>query len=420
MPDDRPAPDARGQAPFDQDHSGLEVPPEPPGPPPEAPGAHGAGGPREQPAGPEAPGGGEHDDTAAHGAAASPPRGRGEARRRSVRRRRRRLALTVAATVVVVVAALVGWYEFQAHPGGSPGKAVVVSVQKGEGSGQVVSDLAGKGVVSSGLAYRLYLLIHGTPVIRPGSYLVHKNLSFAAATQALSNGPNVWTLDVLAGFTLSEVAKAMGALPGHADSSFLQVARSGVVRSPYEAAGSTNLEGLVAPGNYIIYPGESDRAVLQKMVRRFDQEATKAGATPAAAAALGVSPNQLITVASIVQKEGFIPENMPKVSRVIYNRLAKDMPLQMDSTVLYSLGRDGGPVTPADLRLDTPYNTYLHSGLTPTPIAIPGAQALAAAAHPPAGSWLFFVVVDKSGKEAFSTTYAGQLANEALAKKRGV
>jgi len=92
----------------------------------------------------------------------------------------------------------------------------------------------------------------------------------------------------------------------------------------------------------------------------------------------------------------------------------------MDSTVLYSLGRDGGAVTEQDLRTDTPYNTYLHSGLTPTPIAFPSPGALSAAAHPPAASWLYFVVVTKSGVEAFSSTYAGQLANEALARQRGL
>ncbi|MHB1889833.1 MAG: endolytic transglycosylase MltG, partial [Acidimicrobiales bacterium] len=95
-------------------------------------------------------------------------------------------------------------------------------------------------------------------------------------------------------------------------------------------------------------------------------------------------------------------------------------PLQMDSTVLYSLGQDGGTVTPADLRLDTPYNTYLHTGLPPTPIAFPSTAALHAALHPAAGSWLYFVVVTRSGLEAFSDTYAGQLANEALAKSRGL
>ena len=111
---------------------------------------------------------------------------------------------------------------------------------------------------------------------------------------------------------------------------------------------------------------------------------------------------------------------MPDVARVIYNRLAADTPLQMDSTVLYSLGQDGGAVTAQDLQLHTPYNTYLNRGLTPTPICSPSTEALAAAVHPPSGDWLYFVVVNKNGTEAFSATFAEQLANEQLAKARGV
>src|SRR5580658_8261137 len=111
---------------------------------------------------------------------------------------------------------------------------------------------------------------------------------------------------------------------------------------------------------------------------------------------------------------------MPKVSRVIYNRLARDMPLQMDSTVLYSLGQDGGTVTPADLKIKSPYNTYLNTGLTPTPICFPSATAINSALHPPPGGWLYFVLVAQDGTEAFSDTYAGQVANEKLAQQRGL
>ena len=108
------------------------------------------------------------------------------------------------------------------------------------------------------------------------------------------------------------------------------------------------------------------------------------------------------------------------MARVILNRLARDMPLQMDSTVLYSEGRDGGPVTSTDLALQTPYNTYLNKGLTPTPICFPSQAALEATLDPPSGSWLYFVVVEQDGTEAFADTFAQQQANEALARSRGL
>ena len=191
--------------------------------------------------------------------------------------------------------------------------------------------------------------------------------------------------------------------------------------SPFDPPGSTNLEGLLGTGLYQILPGETDRQVLEAMVARFDTTAAAAGLT-SAAAEQGMTPYQVVTVASVVQKEGYIVKNMGPVARVIDNRLQAGTPLQMNSTVLYSLGQDGGAVTSADLKLNTPYNTYLHTGLPPTPICFPSLNACwKAAVNPPPGSWLlFFVVVDKGGTEAFSDTYAEQLANEQLAASRGV
>jgi UPF0755 protein len=177
---------------------------------------------------------------------------------------------------------------------------------------------------------------------------------------------------------------------------------------------------MLGTGTYLMLPGETDATLLQDMVTRFDQQAEAAGLTTASASALGLTPYQVITTASIVEKEGYIFKNMPDVARVIYNRLAAGTPLQMDSTVLYSLGQDGGPVTPQDLQLHTPYNTYLNAGLTPTPICMPSPQALSAAVHPPAGGWLYFELVAKDGTEAFSDTFAEQLANEKLAQEHGV
>ena len=156
------------------------------------------------------------------------------------------------------------------------------------------------------------------------------------------------------------------------------------------------------------------------MVQRFDRDAEATGLSTASAASLGSTPYQVITAASVVEKEGYYTFNMPKVARVVYNRLAQGLPLQMDSTVLYALGQDGGTVTPQDLKIQSPYNTYLNKGLPPTPICMPSTTALAAALHPPAGAWLYFALVQKDGTMAFSDTYAEQLANEKLAQSRGL
>jgi UPF0755 protein len=332
--------------------------------------------------------------------------------------RRRRLFVAVAAAVVLAfIVGAVAWY--QSEMGGRGGASVVVTVTPGSSMGAITATLVRQHVVDSSLAFSVYLTLHGTPVVQPGTYLMHRHESFSDTRAILAAGPNVSSVTVLPGFTISEVATQVGQISGHDPAHFLSLANSGTLRSPYEPAGSTNLDGLVGTGTYLVVPGESDATLLGAMIDRFNTLADSVGLT-SGAAALGETPYQAITVASIVQKEGVYQKNLGKVARVIYNRLAHGTPLQMDSTVLYSEHRDGGRVTSADLALNTPYNTYLHTGLTPTPICFPSRASLQAALAPTPGSWLYFVVVSKDGTEAFSSTFAGQQANERLAQSRGV
>jgi UPF0755 protein len=360
----------------------------------------------------------EAEGKVAAGSGSRADRRRGNSNR--VRHRRRTVAGVILGLIVVIVLGLVLWYELQSHALGPAGRAEIVPITDGESVNSVAAALSEKGVIGSTEAFRLYDLVHGSPTVTPGSYLLHQNLTFAEVHTILNGPPNVQAVTVAAGFTLHEVAARVGQLTGYQASSFLAVAGSGTVHSTYSPLGSTNLEGLLGTGTYVVLPGESTTALLSDMVQRFDRQAAAAGVNTQSAAALGTTPYQVIIAASVVEKEGYIPKNMPQVARVIYNRLAQGTPLQMDSTVLYALGQDGGPVTAADRNIQSPYNSYLNHGLPPTPICSPSPTALAAAAHPPAGAWLFFELVQKDGTEAFSDTFAEQLANEALAHSRGV
>jgi UPF0755 protein len=324
--------------------------------------------------------------------------------------------------VVVVVLGVVGgyvWLSSEASPSGPQGPRVIVTVRSGTGVSQLASTLQAKHVLDSSLAYRVWGLFHSLPGVLSGSYAFRQNSSFAAVNQIIGAGPNVFPLQIPAGFTVSEVAQRVGQLPGHDAATFAKVAGEGAVPSPWLPAGSTNLDGLLGTGTYIVLPGETDTQLLTAMVDRFNALAAQVGLS-AGAARLGLTPYQAIIAASIVQKEGFIVKNMGPVARVILNRLAQNMALQMDSTVLYAEARDGGPVTAKDLALRSPYNSYLNKGLTPTPICFPSRSALQATLDPPAGSWLYFVVVQSDGTEAFADTFAGQQANEALAQQRGL
>jgi UPF0755 protein len=326
----------------------------------------------------------------------------------------------VLGPIVLVVLAITAWYQVNERALGPAGRQQVVIVRPGESEGAVLNALADHHIIASTLAFRLSDLLHGTLTVSPGGYAMDENLTYGQVRAVFAAAPNIYPITVEPGYSLSEVAARVNGLPGHGGDSFAKVAASGVVRSTFSPTGSDNLEGLLGTGNYLVVPGESDVQVLSAMVTRFEQQAAASGLTPAAASALGLTPYQVITAASVVEKEGYIKANMPDVARVIYNRLAHSMPLQMDATVLYALGQDGGPVTPADEQIPSPYNTYLNKGLPPTPICSPSPTAIAAATHPPSGAWLYFVVVKKDGTEAFVDTFAEQLANEQQAQANGV
>ncbi len=347
---------------------------------------------------------------------ATAPRGTARSPRRSWRRL---VALALGALGAMVLGTcLYGalWYEGQVHAG-PPGAQVILDVARGSSVNAVARQLAGRHVTSSSLALRIYDFFHGTPVVDAGLFAFRRHESLADVQARLKAGPNV--LEVPAGFTAWETAERLDQLPGHDGSRFSAAVDDRGVVSPYEPAGTGNLDGLLAPGDYVVGPHESAPSLLSQMVTRFDTEAAAARLS-AGAAALGVTPYQAVIVASIVEKEGVYPQNLAKVARVVYNRLSLGMPLQMDSTVLYALHQDGGLVTPADERIPSPYNTYLNTGLPPTPICFPSPAALAAALHPAAGSWLYFVLVSSDGTEAFSDTLAQQEANEQLAESRGL
>ncbi|MCB5168414.1 endolytic transglycosylase MltG [Streptomyces bambusae] len=170
---------------------------------------------------------------------------------------------------------------------------------------------------------------------------------------------------------------------------------------PAEAKG--NPEGYLFPATYPVTSKSTAAGLLAYMVDTANR--TLAGRTLAGAArAHGMTPYQTATLASIVQAEADSPADMGKVARVVHNRLARSMPLQMDSTLHYALGRRTVDTSLADTRIDSPFNSYRRQGLPPTPIAAPGLDALRAAVAPTPGPWLFFVTV-KPGDTRFSTTY---------------
>lgn len=329
-------------------------------------------------------------------------------------------ALALALAVVLTLLALIGlWVERQINPSAHPGKAVDVTIPRGASTSAIAGVLVKDHVISSSFWFRVYLRLHASGAFQAGVYRVREHDSYASVVKAL-HGPEVSTaLVVPEGFTVSQIAERVGALPGHKGSAFLALADGGTVRSPFEPAGSNDLEGLLFPDTYTVTPGETDATILNQMIQRFDQVVGPMGLS-SAPAAVGVSPYQAVVVASLIEREAKVASDRPLVAEVVYNRLAKGMRLQIDATVLYALGPGHTTLSTADLSVPSPYNTYLVTGLPPGPIANPGAAALEAALHPATGNFLYYVVVQADGGEAFSATLSGQEANIALARQRGL
>ncbi|MFG2143545.1 endolytic transglycosylase MltG [Streptomyces sp. NPDC048696] len=206
-----------------------------------------------------------------------------------------------------------------------------------------------------------------------------------------------------AGQVYAAVDKSLGLTPG----TTRRAATSAGLELPPDAGG--NPEGYLFPATYPVTKKTTPSGLLAYMVdaanKRFGKDHISAGA-----GRNKMTVYQTVVVASIVQAEADTTADMGKVSRVIYNRLARGMPLQMDSTLNYALNRSTLATSRADTRTDSPYNTYARGGLPPTPIDNPGQQALNAAITPPPGDWLYFVTV-APGDTRFTADYAEQQRN---------
>ncbi|MFF2009690.1 endolytic transglycosylase MltG [Streptomyces sp. NPDC058195] len=199
------------------------------------------------------------------------------------------------------------------------------------------------------------------------------------------------------------VDKALVAEPGTAEKA------AGTADLPLPAEAKGNPEGYLFPATYPVTsattPGSLLRYMADTALRRFGADHITEGARRN-----GVSVYETVTIASIVQAEADTVADMGKVARVVYNRLRRGMPLQMDSTLNYALNRSTLHTTTGDTKIDSPYNSYEHKGLPPTPIGNPGEQAMTAAIDPTPGAWLYFVTV-APGDTRFTSSYTEQQRN---------
>ncbi len=261
---------------------------------------------------------------------ADPPAGGRRARR--PRRRRGLIVLIVALVILLPILLVGGWYWYQTYPPGDTGAKVEVEVRQGWGASQIGDTLADRGVIGSAVAFRIFAKVSGAGPFQAGTYELRKDMGSSAAAAVLER-PATLTyrkLALIPGLTLEMIADRVGQIPGLSREKFLEVARSNTVRSKFQPADVTSLEGLTWPDTYYVSKADTEATLLATLVKHFDQQATRAGLETSA------DPYRTVIIASLIQTEAKLDVDRPLIAAVVENRLRDNMPLQIDATLLYT------------------------------------------------------------------------------------
>lgn len=303
----------------------------------------------------------------------------------------------------------------------------VVTVQNGDTAGDIGAQLQQLGLVRSALAFRIAADQAGVGTsLAAGNYELSKSMSTPEIVQVLAKGEVKRGLIVTIpeGWRSEQIADRLEATSFASGADFL-----GAVASPPSVPGvevlpqpsPPRLEGYLFPETYEVPQPTSGNHAAELMVRMFGQRMSDAFRTPSES---GLNAQQVMTLASIVEREATVPSERPTIASVYLNRLKQGMPLQADPTVQYAVAtRDGRAalaynywrdLTPGDLAVESPYNTYVHTGLPPGPICNPGEASIRAALHPDHTDFLYFVATnDGSGTHLFANTLDEHNANVA-------
>ncbi|HEY2638135.1 MAG TPA: endolytic transglycosylase MltG, partial [Solirubrobacteraceae bacterium] len=323
------------------------------------------------------------------------------------RPRRHRLGARILALVILILLAGVAYFAYALfQPGkGSGSGRVAVQIPTGAGAREIGDLLARKGVVDSGFLFSLRSTLGGTRgALRSGHFVLHRDMSYASALTALTAVPSaapVVEVGVPEGRSIGENAptvKARG-LRG----SYVKATHRAPPRRFGAPRGTHTLEGLLFPATYQLRRHAAVAALVGKQRAAFEDNLK--GISLAAARAKHLTPYDVVTIASLIEREAGAASDRPKIAAVVYNRLHRSMPLGIDASLRYGLNQWTHPITQSELAAKTPYNLSKRLGLPPTPIGNPGLAALRAAAHPAKAGYLYFVARAGACRTLFFRSY---------------
>ncbi|HEY3281259.1 MAG TPA: endolytic transglycosylase MltG [Armatimonadota bacterium] len=291
-------------------------------------------------------------------------------------------------------------------PKGGDGKLRLVVIPRGSSTREIGRRLKDQGIIRSAWAFVILSKVLGdSQGLQSGDYRLSPELSLAQILRKLASGDavNRW-VTVPEGYTVKQIAEVLqseGRLQGDR---FRRIARvGGRTFRPGHFTPPGNLEGYLYPDTYKLPRRASERAVLAAMLGNFDRKVVVPLGQRLRSNPYGLDLRQVVTLASIIEREAKVPDDRPRIAGVLLNRLKRDMPLQVDATVQFALGFNRPKLFFKDLKVVSPYNTYLHKGLPPGPICNPGIASLRAILYPDTHDYLYYVA-RSDGSHVFTRT----------------
>ena len=336
------------------------------------------------------------------------------------------LLIFIATSLTNNLASSVEKVDTSSNVNSSTIEIIQISIESGASASDISSQLASEGVISSQLAFELYLRNENlTDKLRAGDYEIPNNLEFSEITTILLKGPplKTYTITIPEGLWISETLLSISSQTGFDYDLLKNSLLSGQVKSTNlylnDPSELYNWEGLLYPNTYQIDVESNGEEILQIMVDELESVTERLMNEYDLPSWLS-SYNELFTVASLVEAESKLQEDRPLVSSVVKNRLNDNMLIQIDATVLYALQKRKSQVLLVDLQIDSPYNTYKYLGLPPTPISGFGERSIKAVLETPENDYLYYLLTDKNGKMSFTNDYTDFINMKNKAKEEGV
>lgn len=321
-----------------------------------------------------------------------------------LRRLQSRLTVILAVMLVmgVIFAALL--YQYATTPASASQDGQVVEIKPGMTLKQVAHLLADKELLSEPSTFMLYTYLQGEQNhIQAGEYRFSPSMPPRDILEALTSGMAVlYTVTIPEGYRITDIAGLLEAKGLVDKPAFIEATRNReLLESLHIPSGS--LEGYLYPETYKFSKAGGARRIVQTLLDTFKERVLQPERVQQAEA-MQFTFHEIITLASLIEKETGLGKERKLISSVFHNRLAKNMRLQTDPTVIYAMVNFDGNIRKKDLSIDSPYNTYKHFGLPPGPIASPGLESIQAALDPEESDFLYFVS-RKDGSHQFSTNY---------------